>query len=531
MSETGIVFYDREFEHDIYELIRAFFPGPALQSVYAKEEQDMSGQSFERVFFVTRQGPSYGIELTGPEGTRKLLVPLLGQSGPDALISCQEKSEVRADPGPAARIVRKENKDRIKVALYGLLRETTKKELPWGALTGIRPCKLATGMLEEGKSREEARALMQTRYLVSPSRAALSVDIAVRERRILDRLDPAGGYSLYVGIPFCPSICLYCSFSSSPAGVWEKRMDDYLSALEKEILATAALMKQTGKHLDTIYIGGGTPTTLNPPGLARLLDCLKEAFDLSGLLEFTVEAGRPDSITPDKLAVLRRYPVTRISVNPQTMNDETLELIGRRHTSRQTEEAFYMARDAGFDNINMDTIIGLPGEDLAAVSRTMERIRCLGPDSLTVHTLALKRAARLSLFKDRYEELTGESSLKILDLTMEAARKMEMSPYYLYRQKNMKGNFENVGYARVDKEGIYNILIMEERQPIVALGAGGASKLLHPDGQQISRIENVKDVAHYLDRIDEMIERKRRAVHEIYLEQQEGGKEETVCQH
>ena len=294
--------------------------------------------------------------------------------------------------------------------------------------------------------------------------------------------------------------------------LWASRTDEYLDALCKEAEAVASLMKSLGRKLDTIYIGGGTPTTLEPYQLEMLLDCLSHQFGYDGLLEFTVEAGRPDSITKEKLASIHRFPVTRISVNPQTMNQTTLNLIGRKHSVEDTKKAFELAREQGFDNINMDLIVGLPGEDYAMVEYTLEQVKALDPDSLTVHSLAVKRAARLNIFRDQYQEMTFENNQEIMELTMKTAYEMEMSPYYLYRQKNMKGNFENVGYAKVDKAGIYNILIMEEKQPIIALGAGGSSKLVFDHERRIERVENVKDVTNYISRIDEMIQRKQNGI-------------------
>jgi oxygen-independent coproporphyrinogen-3 oxidase len=368
------------------------------------------------------------------------------------------------------------------------------------------------GMIESGMKNTQVAEEMREKYLVSPQKASLAITIANREREILKEIDYENGYSLYVGIPFCPSICLYCSFSSYPLKIWQKKVDDYLDALTKEIREVASIMKQKGRKLDTIYIGGGTPTTLEAGQLRRLLSALEESFGFEGLKEFTIEAGRPDSITREKLLAIREYPVTRISVNPQTMNQETLDIIGRRHTVEQTKEAFLTARECGFDNINMDLIVGLPGEDIAMVKNTLEQVIALAPDSLTVHSLAVKRAARLNIFKDQYQEMTFENNQEIMDLTMKTAYEMGMGPYYLYRQKNMKGNFENVGYAKVDKAGIYNILIMEEKQPIIALGAGGSSKLVFDQGKRIERVENVKDVTNYITRIDEMIERKRTGI-------------------
>ena len=263
------------------------------------------------------------------------------------------------------------------------------------------------------------------------------------------------------------------------------------------------------KKLNTIYIGGGTPTTLEPDQLERLLSKIENSFNLSFLQEWTVEAGRPDSITREKLKTIKRHPVTRISINPQTMKDETLELIGRRHTVLQVKDAFLLAREEGFDNINMDIIVGLPQETKEDVENTLEEIKKLGPDNLTVHSLAIKRAARLNTQKEEYAGMKSVNSESTMELTQDAAEEMGMKPYYLYRQKNMTGNMENVGYAKPGKEGIYNILIMEEMQTIVALGAGAITKAVYPNGR-IERCENVKDIKTYLEKTDEMIERKKR---------------------
>lgn len=492
MYKIGILFLDREFEHDIYELTRAFYPGCELRSLY--EETD---ESFDLTFRVEKSEPD-GCRISFDSAEKKGVCTAdftEGQSS-DALLSMQTE--------------RKNRKDILKASFYQTLTQLTGKTLPWGNLTGIRPAKLAMGMIEAGLKNTEIAQIMRDRYFVSPQKTALAITIANREKDILKDIDYENGYSLYVGIPFCPSICLYCSFSSYPLKQWQKRVDEYLDALILEIRATAKLMKN--RKLDTVYIGGGTPTTLEPDQLKRLLDTLTENFDCEHLAEFTVEAGRPDSITKEKLEMIRRYPVTRISVNPQTMNQETLDIIGRRHTVEDTKKAFLLARECGFDNINMDLIIGLPGEDRDMVAHTLEEVKSLAPDSMTVHSLAVKRAARLNIFRDQYQEMTFENNQEIMDLTMRAAYEMGMGPYYLYRQKNMKGNFENVGYAEVDKAGIYNILIMEEKQPILALGAGGSSKLVFDGGKRIERVENVKDVANYIARIDEMIERKRAGI-------------------
>ena len=390
--------------------------------------------------------------------------------------------------------------------VYCFLCEESGRELAWGTLTGVRPTKLPMQMLEEGKAREEITGFLEKEYFVTPAKAELGYEIACREKALLEKLDCRGGFSLYAGIPFCPSVCSYCSFSSSPIGVWKDRVDSYLDALVRELRDIGRMAQ--GRYPDTVYIGGGTPTTLEPDQLRRLLTEITENFDLSHTVEFTVEAGRPDSITEEKLAVLREFPVTRISINPQTMKEETLRIIGRNHTVEQTRESFALAREMGFDNINMDLIVGLPEETIDDVRRTMEELKALAPDNVTIHSLAVKRAARLKMNWEEYGHLHMENTWEIIRLTADYCRQMGLEPYYLYRQKNMAGNFENVGYAAKGKAGIYNILIMEEKQTIMALGAGATTKVVTDHGQHIERVGNVNDILNYLERVDEMIERK-----------------------
>ena len=400
-----------------------------------------------------------------------------------------------------------EYKNGFKRFLYNSLREETGRSLPWGNLTGIRPTKIAMTMLEQGKSEEEIAEFLKNEHFVSDEKTALGIEIARRERGILSTLHYEEGYSLYIGIPFCPTTCLYCSFTSYPIGLWHERVGEYLTALEKEMDAAASLCQD--KILDTVYIGGGTPSALSAAELERLLKKLRSTFDFGTVQEFTVEAGRADSITPEKLQVLHAYGVTRISVNPQTMKQETLQLIGRQHTVEQVADAFGMARQSGFDNINMDIILGLPGEDAADVAHTIEAIKELAPEALTVHSLAVKRASRLQQWIEKNGVTAYNNTEETMRIAAKGAADMGMVPYYLYRQKNMSGNFENVGYSRKGKYGIYNILIMEEMQTIVALGAGSISKRVYSDGR-IERSENAKDVETYMRNMEEMIERKRR---------------------
>ena len=328
---------------------------------------------------------------------------------------------------------------------------------------------------------------------------------------------------MYIGIPFCPTTCSYCSFTSYPIGEWKQRVDEYLDAVCKELTFIASVSKD--KKLNTVYIGGGTPTTLEPEQLDRLLTHLETHFSYADLKEITVEAGRPDSITREKLEVLKEHKIGRISINPQTMQQKTLDAIGRKHSVEDIYHVYKVARELGFDNINMDLIAGLPGETAEDMKDTLEQILKLAPDSLTVHALAMKRASRLTQEqKGQVRESNEEAEIAknlsaMIQLASDYAMQMNLEPYYLYRQKNIAGNFENVGYAKVDKAGIYNILIMEEKQSIVAVGAGASTKIVVPENQvvldektgnpkKIIRTENVKDVDQYIQRIDEMIERK-----------------------
>lgn len=466
------------FAYDIHSLIKAFYPE---EEVNVREKDTFTEAA--------------ALKMSADIGEAEIEFALYENQ------ALQKKSRVCVE-NPDRRLV----KNQLKQVIYQTLSDYTGRTLPWGTLTGIRPVKIPMAMLEQGRSNVEIADYMRSTYLCSKEKTALAVSIANREREVLKGLDYGEGYSLYVGIPFCPSICLYCSFSSSPIKRWKKQVEAYLEALFTELRFLGNAFR--GGRLNTIYVGGGTPTTLTAEQLHRLMSVLEECFDYGCLRELTVEAGRPDSVSPEKFRVLKAHGVTRVSVNPQTMNQETLDLIGRKHTVEETREAFFMAREAGFDNINMDLIVGLPGEEKEQVAHTLTELRALGPDSITVHSLAVKRAARLKLFQEEYREMGLKNSQEIMDLAYRSCVEQGLYPYYLYRQKNMAGNFENVGYAKVDKAGIYNILIMEEKQTILAAGAGGATKfVLNPD--HIERVENVKDVAQYVSRIEEMIERKR----------------------
>ncbi len=403
---------------------------------------------------------------------------------------------------------RRETKNALKKLLYRILAKDTKTELPWGNLTGIRPVKIPVMLMERGCSEEEIRKIMLETYDISRDKLDLTLEIAKRQKQLLSDVNYAEGYSLYVGIPFCPTTCLYCSFTSYPISSYYKKVDRYVASVIKELKFLGK--KQNGRMLNTVYIGGGTPTTLQSSQLDTLLCALKSSFDFETVQEFTVEAGRPDSITEDKLQVLKKYGVSRISINPQSMNQETLDLIGRKHTVEQVKSAFYLARQCGFDNINMDLIVGLPGENENMVRHSMEEVLQMNPEGITIHSLALKRAARLNVQKEKYAEMAMENSNALMNLTKAYAEKMDMKPYYLYRQKNMAGNQENVGYSKEGKEGLYNILMMGDFQDVWAVGAGAVTKLVSSDRKEGKRIDTLKNVDLYMDRIEEMIERKKK---------------------
>ena len=518
----GLLIQDNAYEQDIRELLMSFYPG----ETYAHEVKENID------FYVqTRLKDGEAVigiweKLENGEESAGAAVNAAGVEAKDSAVAVEKQTDSNMSApeglegwtltahfaGKADLSDHSAPKNVIKKLFYQMLVGRTGHELPWGSLTGIRPTKIALSRLEAGWKEDDIRRFMKETYMTSDEKINLSVEIAAREKRLMESINYDSGYSLYVGIPFCPTTCLYCSFTSYPISKWKGRTGLYLEALFKELEYTAEKMK--GRPLDTIYFGGGTPTSLPAEDIDAILCKLEQLFDTKNVLEFTVEAGRPDSITEEKLKVLASHGISRISINPQTMNQKTLDLIGRRHTVENVKEKFHMARALGFDNINMDLIMGLPGEDLDDVKHTLEEIEALNPDSLTVHSLAIKRAARLNMFKEEYADLKISNTPEMIALSEACARRMGMEPYYLYRQKNMAGNFENVGYSLPGKACLYNILIMEELATIVACGAGTTTKVVFPSENRRERCENVKEVEQYISRIDEMIGRKEKILNE-----------------
>ncbi len=380
-------------------------------------------------------------------------------------------------------------------------------ERPWGILDGIRPVKLASKLLKTSESPEAAVDSFVREYGASREKAELAVKIAGIEMPIIDNMSPKG-ISLYIGIPFCPTRCLYCSFVSNSGAKSAKLIPEYLNCLKKEIAYTADIIKSNGSIIESVYIGGGTPTTLSSDMLDELFDSVYTHFDLSHLKEFTVEAGRPDTVTKDKLKMIKKYNIDRISINPQTMNESVLKIIGRNHTPDDIRKAMYLAGECGINTINMDIIAGLPGETLDMFKYTVEEVEALNPENTTVHTMSIKRSSKLNETLGNYNLTESNQVSQMVDYARNTVMKNGKNPYYLYRQKNMLGNLENVGYAKPGTESLYNIYIMEEVQTIISLGCGGVTKTVDRTTDRIERIFNVKEPKDYIERIDEMLHRK-----------------------
>ena len=469
------------FEHDIRGLLMAYFPWTKFDTEEGQQEDDFVQILFDNEASMKEDGYLSGTIRAGISGI------------------------VREESFRAEYRDLKFCRNRMKREFCRMMSEMTGKTLPWGTLSGVRPVKIPMEMLSEGQTDSEILKYLREELLVSEEKSALALEIAKRERLLMEKCTGEDTYSLYLGIPFCPTTCLYCSFTSYPIARYKDRVDEYLMALFSEIDFVAERFRD--RRLRTVYFGGGTPTTLSAADLERLLSYIEKKLNLSEILEWTVEAGRPDSIDREKLLVLKNHPVSRISINPQTMNQKTLDLIGRKHTVEEVESAYSLARELGFSDINMDLILGLPGETEEDIRYTIQRITELAPENVTLHSLAVKRSSRLNLLKEQYQGFRMENSDEIMRMCEEHLRGIGLQPYYLYRQKNMAGNQENTGFALPGKEGLYNIMTMEECQDIVALGAGAVSRRNFPGGR-IERCDNVKDIGKYLSETDEMIRRK-----------------------
>ncbi len=394
---------------------------------------------------------------------------------------------------------------KMAIMLYDLLREITGYTPPWGILTGVRPAKLMTNLVRKYGELWAVTYFTQE-LMVSEEKTALALMVSDAESPIIESASAAECFSLYISIPFCPTRCSYCSFISHSNESAKKLIPEYVEKLCEELRVTGDIAKKTGIRLESVYIGGGTPTVLSAEQLKKITDCVKESFDLSAVREYTIEAGRPDSVTDDKFKVIRNSGCTRISINPQTFNDDVLKEIGRQHSSAMTLDAMALARKNGFDNINMDLIAGLPTDTVESFEKTLETTLSLSPENITVHTLSLKRSSNIVT-----ENRRTNSGVVASDMLSVAHRKLIDAgyfPYYMYRQSKCLGNLENVGWAKKGYEGLYNVYMMEECHTVLSVGAGAVIKLKSPTSNEIERIFNYKYPYEYISGFEEILKRK-----------------------
>lgn len=411
---------------------------------------------------------------------------------------------------------RKVAKQAVKHLWLKILEDITGEKQDWGILTGIRPTKLYHQLLQE-MTMDQVDQFLEKEYLLRPNKIALLREIVQRQLKVIpDLYEINQEVSLYIGIPFCPTKCAYCTFPAYSIKGRNGTVDGFLKGLHLEIEKIGKWLKESSRKVTTIYFGGGTPTSIEAEQLDQIFAQLNQWIDLADLREITVEAGRPDTITLDKINVLNKWKVDRISINPQTFTQETLDLIGRHHTVEETIEKFHLARKMKIDNINMDLIIGLPGERTEQLQYSLDQLTNLQPESITVHTMAFKRASYLTKNKAEYDIIDKDEIRKMMDLASRWAREHHYHPYYLYRQKNMLGNLENVGYALENRESIYNILIMEEKQTIIGLGCGAVSKLIPPNSNIVIRFPNPKEPKVYIETIETQIDLKIEKLNEIF---------------
>jgi len=422
----------------------------------------------------------------------------------DAVYTCP----VPADGGDVT--ARKRAKQAVLHVLHGVLEQYTGEGQPWGILTGMRPMKLVHQMHSAGVAQEEILQRLQRDYAISAKRAELLLEILMHQLRVVpDLYQLDGGVSVYIGIPFCPTHCAYCTFPAYSMTEKATYVDDFLRAMDIEFAHLGRLLRAYDIPVTSVYVGGGTPTSLRAPEMVHMFESLyREIPGADRWRELTVEAGRPDTITPDRVAVMKQYGTTRISVNPQTFKAATLKEIGRGHTPDIVDHRFHYVRDAGFDNINMDIILGLPGETVDDVRYTMERIERLNPESVTVHTMSFKRTALVNQARERFRIPQTAEVRQMMHEASAWARALGHIPYYVYRQKDILGNLENVGFARPGKESIYNISIMEERQTIVGIGGGAVTKLVGRSAKNFGRFANPREPKAFIETLDSFVEKK-----------------------
>lgn len=485
---------NHEVKNELFELIRVFFPKEEIILI----ENDLSFTG-DGLYIISALEDLNGKLYSSTKVYRN-----------DNLIS--QSSEDIASIKIYRDSIEKNIRVGIKKSLYNALIKISDNDIPWGVLTGIRPVKIVHELLDKEIEDEEIIRVLTNEYRLHKSKANLILDIGKRQRYHIYPLDKRR-FSLYISIPFCPTRCLYCSFPTLTLGRFSNYIEAYVSNLINEFRAIRQFTE--GMKINTVYIGGGTPTAIPPKEMEKIIQEVYKSFGENNIREFTVEAGRPDTITEEYLRVLYQHNIRRISINPQTMNDNTLKLIGRQHTAEDIINCYGLAKEMGFPIINMDLIIGLPGEGLSEIQNTLEQIEKLDPENLTVHTLSIKRGSKFINSLEEYDIENQNTIEKMLNETVKYAKKAKLIPYYLYRQKLILGNFENVGYAKPNMECIYNIAIMEEKETIIGAGMGAVSKLFYPEENRIERIPNFRDIKEYIERIDEQIVNKEKSIKDL----------------
>lgn len=490
-TEMTLIFSGNDFKYELEGVLKLFIPATKFKHVYSDKIEVESNFIFSRV----KECGNYSL----------------------IYIICNYKNRTLRQAEKLYKskgLINSDKELHLSKILYKIMSEITGIKPKWGVITGIRPVKRVNTWLNEGMNKQEVYEKLQNEYLVSSEKCDIAYSTAQAQKCILDTMDKRS-FSLYVSIPFCPTRCSYCSFISQTLESGLKLIPEYIEKLCREIRYTGQLVKRLGLKLDTVYFGGGTPTSLTAEQLNTLMKAVEYSFDMSSVREYTVEAGRPDTVTEDKLRCVKSNGCTRVSINPQTLNDKVLETIGRKHTAKQFYEAFELARRVGFDCINTDVIAGLSGDTYESFCDTIDKLIDLSPENYTVHTLSIKRAAVLnqgdhSELKNPTDDMVGYATNKLFG--------SDYVPYYLYRQKNMVGNLENIGWSKKGFESLYNIYIMEEVQTILAVGAGASTKLVDQP-KRLERIFNYKFPLEYIKHFDLMISRKKE-VEEFYAAEQ-----------
>lgn len=487
-TKMKVYIIHNSFHYEIENLVRVFFPNEKLEMIKAEEIEEIK---IEKPCIIAEL-VEYGVE--SQLYAQAIFDDYKNTFSDSVILSGDEKAD---NP---------ELERKMAMCVYDLLVDYTGITPPWGILTGVRPIKLFRKLCEE-KGKDYTKEYFRRGLAVSEEKVLLAEETEKNERVILDT-SSENSFSLYVSVPFCPTRCSYCSFVSQSVEKTTKLIEPYVELVCQELTYTAKIVKDCKLKLETVYIGGGTPTTLNAQQLEKVISTINANFDMESCREFTVEAGRPDTVTEDKLKAILEGGADRISINPQTMNDEILEKIGRKHTAQQTIDAFNLARRVGFKHINMDLIVGLPDETFESFKETLRQLAELDPESITVHTLAMKRSSNLTsqgmqLYKKDAETARDMHSYCKYRLSQKGYR-----PYYLYRQSRMVGNLENIGYAKKGFDGLYNVFIMDETHSIIACGAGAVTKLKNHSDGSLKRIFNYKYPYEYINSFDEMLKRK-----------------------